>query len=149
MLIYGGDDVAEITKEEEVVMNASLYFPIAISVLEKELNRFSESELTLKYVYKQLLEKKISELRSDMIWARKKMFKLGMKMEKGKSDEMIVPYNLYIRGRVIEFRFWMSAIKNRTYEVIDIYFGVEGQKGAPKDCEVWIKRLKEERRKDN
>lgn len=103
-----------------------IYLPIVLVILERDLEIVENSPLKLKRPYIKIVEEAVkfaqAELKETTIYLRRN----NMRVIRGKTDDTFTEY-VFIHGGYEDHRRYLNVrLRNRTEELITIYFAMTG-----------------------
>jgi hypothetical protein len=103
-----------------------IYLPMVLIILERDLETFEKGPFKLKRPYVQIVEEAVkfarAELKETSIYLRRN----NMKVIRGTSDDTFTEY-VFIYGGYEDHRRYLNVrLRNRTEELIGVYFAMTG-----------------------
>lgn len=103
-----------------------IYLPMVVVILEKDMKVVETSSFKLKGPYMKIVEEAVkiaqAELKKTTIYLRRN----NMKVIRGKTDDTFTEY-VFIHGGYEDHRRYLNVrLRNRTEELITIYFAMTG-----------------------
>ncbi|WP_078598501.1 hypothetical protein [Evansella clarkii] len=106
------------TPEEEKLVDACIFLPMAIKTLERDLKVLENSNLKIPEVYEEIIHQMILRMREDLKESKKTMLQQKMKVwHIGQENEMTI-YGSVIRGYEAQHKFWSHRLRSRTKEIL-------------------------------
>jgi len=96
--------------------------PLIISVLERDKESFDKGPFKLKGPYLKLIDGAIGSVQSEQKETNIYLRRNQMKVIKGKNDGSFTDYTFFHNGREDKRRYLNIRLRNRTEELISIYF---------------------------
>ncbi len=104
----------------------AIYFPMLISILEKDLETIKNGPFKLKGPYVHLIEGTLKTVRAESKQTNIYLVRNNMKVIKEKSGGTFTKY-VFMYGGYEEHRNYLNArLRNRTEELIAVYFAIVG-----------------------
>ena len=97
-----------------------IYLPMLLKILSNDRETLAGVKLNKPYFH--MIDKSIQAIQSDLQKSHGYMRRNQMKLLKGKSDEMFTEYTFMHRGYEDSRRYLNARLKNRTEELIELYF---------------------------
>ncbi|MCR6108661.1 hypothetical protein HXA34_20410 [Salipaludibacillus agaradhaerens] len=106
------------TPDEEKLINACIFLPMAIKTLERDLNLLEKSSLKIPEVYEEIIHRMILKMREDLREAKREMLRQKMKVWYVDQKDEMTTYGAVIRGYETKHTFWSYTLRHRTKEVL-------------------------------
>ncbi len=118
--------MALIPQEAFPYFENGIYFPILITVLENDLKAIKSGLFKLKGPYVHLIEVALRSIRAELKQTNIYLVRNNMKVIKGKNDGTFTEY-VFIHGGYEDYRRYLNVrLRNRTEELISVYFAMAG-----------------------
>ena len=104
----------------------AIYFPMLISILEKDRKAIEGGPFKLKGPYFKLIEDALKIIRIELKDTNIYMKRNNMKVIKGKNDGTFTEYAFIYGGYEDQRRYLNVRLRNRTEELISVYFAMVG-----------------------
>lgn len=103
-----------------------IYLPMVLVILERDRAAFESGSFKLKRPYVKIVDEAIkiarTELKETTIYLRRN----NMKVIRGKSDDTFTEYVFYYGGYEEHRRYLNVRLRNRTEELLTLYFAMTG-----------------------
>lgn len=99
-----------------------IYFPMLISILERDLETIKNGPFKLKGPYVQLIEGSLKTIRFELKNTNIYLRRNDMKVVRGKNDGTFTEYILIYGGYEEHRKYLNVRLRNRTEELISAYF---------------------------
>lgn len=104
----------------------AIYFPLLIVILERDLEAIEKGTFKLKGPYIKIIDTALKIIRSEQKESSIYMRRNSMKVIKGKNDGTFTEYAFYNGGYEDHRRYLNVRLRNRTEELMDVYFAMVG-----------------------
>lgn len=102
----------------------AIYFPMLISILEKDLETINNGPFKLKGPYTKIIEEALKAIRAETKQTNIYLVRNNMKVIKGQNDGTFTKY-VFMYGGYEEHRNYLNVrLRNRTEELISVYFAM-------------------------
>ncbi len=115
-----------ISQEALPYFENAIYFPMLISILEKDLETIKNGPFKLKGPYFKLIDEALKQIRIESKETNIYLKRNNMQVVKGKNDGTFTEF-AFIRGGYEDRRRYLNIrLRNRTEELISVYFAKVG-----------------------
>ncbi|WP_438312188.1 hypothetical protein [Sporosarcina sp. FA9] len=104
----------------------AIYFPLLILILERDRDSIEKGPFKLKGPYLKLIDGALELVRIEQKESNIYMRRNNMKVIKGKNDGTFTEYAFYNVGYEDHRRYLNVRLRNRTEELMDVYFAMVG-----------------------
>ena len=102
----------------------AIYFPMMITILEKDLETIKSGPFKLKRPYTKLIEETLNTVRAESKQTNIYLVRNNMKVIKEQNDGTFTKY-VFMYGGYEEHRNYLNVrLRNRTEELISVYFAM-------------------------
>lgn len=114
--------MSRLTEEERNIFENAIYFPMLLTVLERDYKVADAAPFKLKQVYLNLIEHTVKQVQKDMRENNTKIYKRKWKLVKGENDGYFTEYNFYFDGYHEVHRYFNDNLRNNTEKLLNHYF---------------------------
>lgn len=111
-----------IPDEEKDMIEKSIYLPMVLTVLNRDLTIIHHSPFKLKEPYIELIESTIKNIQIELSEVKKYMRKHKIKVYKLKRDDTFTMYAFFYKGYEEHHNYFNPRIRNKVKELMDEYF---------------------------
>lgn len=102
----------------------AIYYPLLVSVLERDRKIIENGPFKLKNPYLQLIDKALKAVQADLKSSNAYMRKNKLKVLRGDNDGTFTEY-IFIHGGYEDKRRYLNhRLRNRTEELMNVYFAM-------------------------
>lgn len=113
-----------IPEEALLKFENAIYFPMLISILERDRKAIESGPLKLKGPYLKLIDEALKFIRIELKQTNIYMKRNNMQVVKGKNDGTFTEYAFIHGGYEDRRRYLNVRLRNRTEELISVYFAM-------------------------
>lgn len=106
----------------------AIYFPLLLSVLDRDRKTIEKSAIKLKQAYLDLIEGATDLILKEQKETSDYMRTYQLKLIKGETDENVTEYIFIYKGYENVRRYLNVRLRNRTEELLGVYFDMAKQK---------------------
>lgn len=103
------------------VIEQSIYLPMTITVLNRDLNIVEKSPFKLKQPYVHIIEEARKLAQTDLAHAKRELRKLNVKVLRRKQDEAFTLYSFFYKGYEEQHNYFNPRIRNKVSELLEHY----------------------------
>ena len=102
----------------------AIYLPMIISILKKDLGTIKNGPFKLKGPYIAIIDEALKQIRIELKQTNLYLKRNDMKMIKGENDGTFTVYKFIYGGYEDHRRYLNVRLRNRTEELIGVYFAM-------------------------
>ncbi|MGE6260848.1 hypothetical protein ACQKCU_23730 [Heyndrickxia sporothermodurans] len=110
-----------ISDKDKEIIEKSIYLPMLLTVLDKDLKVFNSSTVKLKTPYVEWIEETMIVIQKELAEVKRYMKQQQIKVEKGKTEENFTQYFIVYKGYDEYQKYFNPWLRNRTEELIRYY----------------------------
>jgi hypothetical protein len=113
--------MGRMSDEDRTIFENAIYFPMLLTVLERDLKAAEAESFKIKTVYLNLIEHTMKKIQKDMSENTWTMYKAKMKLIKGENDGTFTEYNFYYKGYHEVRKYWNANLRNNSEKLLTYY----------------------------
>ncbi|MGD7045231.1 hypothetical protein [Jeotgalibacillus proteolyticus] len=113
--------MTRIPAEDRDLLENAFYFPMLLTVLERDRQLIEQSSFKLKKPYLEIIEAAMRAVQADLAAVKKKMKMKNMKVVKLGSDEAFTSYLFIYRGYEERHNYFNPRLRNHTENLLRFY----------------------------
>lgn len=113
--------MTRIPTHDRDIIEQSIYLPMVLTVLNRDLLIVQNSPFKLKKPYLELIDKTIRTIQKDLAQVKKYMQKNNIKVERLKSDDAFTMYLFLYKGYEEMHNYFNPRLRNRVEELMSQY----------------------------
>ncbi|WP_062352165.1 hypothetical protein [Bacillus kwashiorkori] len=125
--------MTRISSELRDLLEKAIYYPMLLTVLERDRKLFEKGSFKLPRPYINLIEKLMLKVQADLYLVKKEMKKQRLMVEEIKRDELFTTFLFIYRGFEEYHNYFNPTIRNKVEELLESYLNtITINKSSPK-----------------
>jgi hypothetical protein len=116
-----GISVTRIPKDIRATIEQSIYIPMVVSILNRDLTVIEKSPFKLHRPYLALVEESLKLAQKDLAMVRQELHRRNIKVHEVERDEAFTLYSFLYNGYEEKHNYFNPRIRNKVCELIEIY----------------------------
>ncbi|MFY4774269.1 hypothetical protein [Metabacillus sp. RGM 3146] len=113
--------MTRIPEDVRDIIEKSIYLPMTMTVLNKDISVIEQSPFKLKQPYLHLVEESLKLVQKDLYQIKVQLKKQKIQVSKVKSDEAFTLYSFLYEGFEEQHNYFNPRIRNRVAELMEGY----------------------------
>ncbi|GIN88716.1 hypothetical protein J6TS2_51020 [Heyndrickxia sporothermodurans] len=110
-----------IPDKDKSVIQKAIYLPMVLTVLDRDLKVFNNSDVKLKTPYTEWIEETMIVIQKELSEVKRYMKQQKIKVEKGKTEENFTKYYVVYKGYDEHQKYFNPWLRNRSEEIMKYY----------------------------
>ncbi|OAS83936.1 MULTISPECIES: hypothetical protein [Metabacillus] len=113
--------MTRIPKDIRATIEQSIYIPMVVSILNRDLTVIEKSPFKLHRPYLALVEESLKLAQKDLAVIRQELHRRNIKVHEVERDEAFTLYSFLYNGYEEKHNYFNPRIRNKVCELIEIY----------------------------
>lgn len=113
--------MTKIPEDVKNMIEKSIYLPMTLTVLNRDISIIEQSPFKLKQPYLHLIEESLKLIQHDLYEVKRQLKKQNISVSKVKSDEAFTLYSFLYQGFEEQHNYFNPRIRNRVSELMEGY----------------------------
>ncbi|MCD7034889.1 hypothetical protein LRR81_11590 [Metabacillus sp. GX 13764] len=113
--------MTKIPEDVKNMIEKSIYLPMTLTVLNRDISIIEQSPFKLKQPYLHLIEESLKLIQHDLYEVKRQLKKQHISVSKVKSDEAFTLYSFLYQGFEEQHNYFNPRIRNRVSELMEGY----------------------------
>lgn len=113
--------MTRIPMDDRDLIEKAIYYPMLITVLNRDLQVINQSPFKLRNPYIKLVEETMQVIQNQLFHVKREMKKQGMKVHEVKRDETFTTYLFLYKGYEEYHSYFNPRIRNKVEELLTFF----------------------------